>query len=462
MPSLGERALATAPATPWLLVAPGAPGPERWRFRPVVVLRLVILALLVAQLGRIPVLSTGDREAPLLVNDICILVLLATGFLAGLHARSFKIDSVGGAALAFAFLGSLSAVLAIPRFGLSGWQLVVSLAYLARWMVYFGVYLVVINIVRQETALDVWRALERTILMFAAFGIVQSIFLPHFAQLVYPDARVYVDWDEQGHRLVSTVLDPNLAGSMIMIVLLVHLAQLAGGEPVAAWKPMLLFAALVATLSRSSFLGLLVGGTMILAVRGVSRRLLRTGGLIAVLLLAASPQILAYARSFGKLGLDASALGRMAQWVRALTVFIDHPIIGIGFNTYAFVQEHYGYTRMGAATYSTDGGLLFVAVMTGLVGLALYLLMLALVIRRCRRVWRNPAAPAEWRAFMTGVAAATAAVCVHSIFVNSLLTPFVMEMLWVLWGLAFVIDHDTRANGVMAAGSHVVSCQIAA
>ena len=101
-----------------------------------------------------------------------------------------------------------------------------------------------------------WRTLESTIIAFAAFGLVQAVFIPHFAQVVYPDSRVTIDFDEQGHRLVSTVLEPNMAGAMIMLVFLVQLAQLAGGVRISSWKPLLLFSALVATLSRSSFLGL--------------------------------------------------------------------------------------------------------------------------------------------------------------------------------------------------------------
>jgi hypothetical protein len=31
------------------------------------------------------------------------------------------------------------------------------------------------------------------------------------------------------------------------------------------------------------------------------------------------------------------------------------------------------------------------------------------------------------------------ALCVHSLFANSLFTTFVMEMMWVLWGLTFVL-----------------------
>lgn len=408
-----------------------------WRLRLPVAIRIAVALLIVANLGRVPLLSTGDREAPLLLNDLCMMVIVGLGAVAGVTGRSFVIDRVTMLAVLFASIGAYSALLAIPRYGLSAWQLVISLAYLARWLVYFGLYVVIINVLRDDDILPLWRTLEATMLAFAAFGLLQAAFIPHFAQVVYPDSRVVIDFDEQGHRLVSTVLEPNMAGAMILLVFLVQLAQLAAGARVSSWKPLLLFAALVATLSRSSMLGLLVGGTIILFVRGVSARFLRVTGAIALIALGAAPWLLRFAASYNKLRIDASALTRVASWIRAIRIFADHPVLGIGFNTYAFVQESYGYVRLGNGTYSVDGGLLFIALMTGLVGVTVYVAMLVIVVRRCRHVWRSAAAPLEFRALATGIAAGTVALCVHSVFVNSLLTPFVMEPLFVLWGLSF-------------------------
>ncbi len=402
-------------------------------------MRVAIVLMLVGQLGRIPVLSTGTAEAPLLVNDICVIAMIAAGMFSGLVSRSFRIDRVAGIALVFASIGGISAVLSVPRFGLSAFELLVSTAYLARWVVYLGIYLVVINVVRSDDVMSLWHTLEAVMLAFAAFGIIQAIFIPHFAQVVYPESRVWVDWDEQGNRLVSTVLEPNIAGGMIVLTLLVQLALIAGGERVALWKPFLMFSAQIATLSRSSFVALFVGGVLILSVRGVSRRMLRFGALVVLTVGIASPKLIQYAQSYTKLEVDASAMTRVTNWLRALRVFADSPIIGVGFNTYGYVAETYGWPRKGLAGNSTDGGLLFIAVMTGVVGLTLYLTMLAAVVRRCRRVWRDPATSPQFRALATGIGAATIAICVQSFFVNSLLTVFVMEPLWILWGIASIL-----------------------
>jgi hypothetical protein len=102
------------------------------------------------------------------------------------------------------------------------------------------------------------------------------------------------------------------------------------------------------------------------------------------------------------------------------------------------VSRAYGWDPVGGQSYTLDGGLLFVTVMTGVVGLSLYLLMLGFVVRRCRRVWRDASASAQARGTALGAAAGTAALVVHSLFVNSLLLPFIMQPLWILWGIVFL------------------------
>jgi len=436
--------MAILAADRWLpaptIVPPGR-SLSGYTLRPAQVVRAAVLLLVVGNLGRVPVFAIGAKDAPILFNDVLVVGVLAVGLLAAVRAGSWRVDAPGLLAVAFAFVGGASAILAVPRFGLSAVELAFSLGYLARWLAYFGIYLVVINVVRADDVPSLWRALEATVLAFAAFGIVQSALLPDFAQIVYPSSERYVDWDPQGHRLVSTLLDPNLAGALLLLVLLVHLALLSAGAAVPVWKPILLVSALILTLSRSAFLAFAAGGAVLLAVRGLSRRVVRLAALVALLGLPFVPWLFQFARAYGRFRFDdPSALSRVAGWVRGITVFADNPVIGVGFNTYGFVQEAYGYTRGGKATFGLDGGLLFIAVMTGLVGLALYVGMIAVVMRRCRRIWTDGTRSDEQRGLAAGVAAGTVAMLVDSLFLNTLLFPFIMEQLWVLWALTFVMS----------------------
>lgn len=422
--------------------AAGAPEPLAWTgsyagpsVKPVVVLQISLLLIVLSNLGRIPVLDLGDRQAPLLISDFGAGATIVAAMLTAMRNRSLRLDAAALAGLLFASIGGLSALSAMPRFGLSAFEIFASLAYLARWLMYFGLYIVTINYAKDSNTDAIWRALENAILIFAAFGIVQAIFLPNFAQMVYPEQASQMD--RQGHRLQSTVLEPNIAAAMILTVLLPQIARLSSGERFPTWRPLLLVVALLATLSRSGLLGFGVGILVIISVRGISRRALRLASITLVGLLAFLPRLLEFASSYNKLSVtDASALSRLAAWQRALQLFLENPWFGIGFNTYGFVQEHRGFERSGASSYATEGGLLYIAVMTGIVGLATFVAMTGIVFRSCRRVWRDGDATPRDRGLAVGTVAATLAILVHSIFVNSITVPFVMEPLVVLWGLS--------------------------
>jgi hypothetical protein len=412
-------------------------------------LRIALALLVVGNLGRVPVFAVGVKDTPILLNDLLLLAVLSAGVFASLRGRKLVIDGPAAFAMAFVGVGALSALLAIPRFGLTAFEFIYSIAYLVRWTAYFGVYLVVINFVRRDDVGSLWHVLETAILVFAGFGVVQSLFLPGFAQMVFPDQG----WDVQGHRLVSTLLDPNFAGALIAIGLLVLLARMSHGVQAALWKPVLLFAALVLTISRSAVLAFLAGVVIILFLRGLSKRLLKIGGLLLVLMLPFVPLILDFAIRFGRFSLEGSAALRVLSWLRALKIFADNPILGIGFNTYGFVQRSYGYSPVFGADFALDGGLLFIAVMTGLIGVSLYSGMLLLVLVRCRRISKDASRSADERGLALGAAAVTVAMVVHSVFLNSLLFPFLMETLWVLWGFTFVLrSHEHLEAEVPSSG----------
>ena len=115
-----------------------------------------------ANLGRIPVLTTSDREAPVLVNDLCVAAFVAVGLAIAVTRRSFRLDRVGFVALTFAAVGAASALNSGARAGLASFELVVSLAYLVRWLAYLAIYLVMVNVVRARDVSAVWGTLEST------------------------------------------------------------------------------------------------------------------------------------------------------------------------------------------------------------------------------------------------------------------------------------------------------------
>ena len=409
--------------------------------RPVDLIVFSFVGLISGQLGRIPLVGLGGKEAPLILTDALIMLVLAGAAWLLVRERRLLVDRVGVLALLFALVGGLSTLASISRFGLAAGEVLFSLAYLARWLTVFGLYLVVVNCIRLGDIERIWRSMEFAILAFAGFGIVQAIFLPDFAFLIYPDAQPYIDWDPQGHRLVSTLLDPNFAGMLLVAGLLVQGGRLAFGVPVPNWKVAVLAVALVLTISRSSALAAVTGGMLILFVRAPSRRLLAVAVVMGLGVVAAAPLWLPFALEFNKFSFDdASGLHRLVQWGWALTILLDHPIAGVGFNTYGFVHTRYTFSASAPATFGLDGGLLFIAVMTGVVGLALFGGMLWLLLRTARRGWERTDLDAGLRGIALGAGALVPAVVVHSMFVNSLLYVPLLHVFWILWGSAFKIS----------------------
>ncbi len=418
--------------------------------RPVRVLCLAVAGLVVGNLGRAPVLIRGP-EYPVLLNDLFVGAVLVIAALACLQARRLRVDAVVGVALLFAAVGVGAGLWAAQKYGISAAELLGSFAYLGRWLAYFGLYVAVLNVARDDDAPVIWSAIERMVLAFAAFGVFQVFAFEHFAQTVYPQGPNILTWDYQGHRLVSTLLDPNFAGILIVLPLLVQAAQVSFGVAVRSWKPVLLLAALLMTVSRGAILAFAAGLLVILAARGLRPRLAKAFGLVGLVTVPFLPVIIGFALSFQKFSIDESAMARVQSWLRAITVITDNPVFGVGFNTYQYVRRAYGWAvadNLPAA--GLDGGLLFVTVLTGFVGLALYLALLGLVVARCRRLWRDAAAPPAARAFALGTTAWTVALVLHSATVNSLLLPFLMEPLWLIAGVVYLYTRAHRTGGAPA------------
>jgi hypothetical protein len=261
---------------------------------------LVLIVGMTGQLGRIPVLQAGTKDAPILLNDVALLLTLAGASLAVALRGSLRLDRLTGMVALFATVGAVSTILAIPRFGLTPFEAFFSLAYLVRWLVYFGLYLVVINFVRAEEVASVVRTFFWAVAAFAAFGIVQSAFLPDFAQIIHPTARLYLDWDPQGHRLVSTLLDPNFAGALIVMALLVATGLLLYGARVSRAGMALLAVGFALTLSRGAFVALVIGAIVLAAGRGISRRVLQISAAAALAALVLAPWVLHYGAAYNK------------------------------------------------------------------------------------------------------------------------------------------------------------------
>jgi O-antigen ligase len=174
-------------------------------------------------------------------------------------------------------------------------------------------------------------------------------------------------------RAVGTSIDPNVFGGMLMLAASLMLAQIFAVRPLLPrWLLLiglgLTATAMVASESRASWLGLAAAGALLATIR--DRRLWLVG-LPAVGVLLALPlgQRMVARLISGFTAQDRAAALRLDEYRQAISIIADYPVLGVGFG--------------GAPELGTFVGVssiyLLVGEHTGLVGLGLFLLILAVV-----------------------------------------------------------------------------------
>ena len=121
----------------------------------------------------------------------------------------------------------------------------------------------------------------------------------------------------------------------------------------------------------------------------------------------------------------------------ALTVFKDHPLFGVGFNTYRFAQGRYGFFSPGDfgghSGAGTDSSLLLIAATTGIFGSTFYIFLLIsilqLFVKKAGSHFLHLASIATFLGLI-----------IHSQFVNSLFFPQIMLLFWFIVGLVLAYD----------------------
>ncbi len=297
-------------------------------------------------------------------------------------------------------------------------ELVESSLYLLRFIAYASVYPGVLLLPSHQKKILI-RVLIGAGAIFAVMGLVQYIWYPNLRNLLYQG------WDPHLYRLFSTFLDPNFAGILLVLTLLliiVHQKKYFNRTFLALG--LLLFVSLLLTYSRSSFIAFLSG----LIVVGLGRKQYRLIGGLGILFILS---MVLLPRPFGegvRLERTVSASARIGSWEEGLAVFIQHPLLGVGFNTYRYrrmISEDYPPMPSHAAA-GIDNSWLFVLATTGLIGFGAYILI--------------------WFRFVTAELyshipfnrlirlSSFTAVGVHALFQNTLFFPAVMVWLWTLAG----------------------------
>ena len=126
--------------------------------------------------------------------------------------------------------------------------------------------------------------------------------------------------------------------------------------------------------------------------------------------------------------LDSSAEERVTIWQDALQVFSEDPILGTGFNTYAYMGRYLGYT-------DTHNYYLKILIETGLVGLLIFLWLLGAACKMSWRLFRMAKDPVI-SALGCGLFAMLICTIVVNFFGDRWTFLQVNGFLWILLGLA--------------------------
>lgn len=236
-------------------------------------------------------------------------------------------------------------------------------------------------------------------------------------------------------RAISTSIDPNVFGAMLMLGGTLGLSQMLSPKPVVARRWLLVLAApilaLLLSYSRGSWIAMLVAALAMATLR--YRRLWLIAVLaVAVVGLGLVPgldQYLGHLQS-GIEFQDQAAAMRLGEYKDALNLIAQYPFFGVGFGSAPDVNQYVGVSSI----------YLLVAEQMGLIGLGAFLLTVGAVLWRAFAALRRGGDPAT-QGLLLGVAAAlvgamTAGAFDHH-FVN-LQFPHLIALFWLLMGLTTV------------------------
>jgi putative inorganic carbon (HCO3(-)) transporter len=238
------------------------------------------------------------------------------------------------------------------------------------------------------------------------------------------------------YRVNSVFYDPSVYGRFLVVALLAALvlalydrdrrAAIGSAAAIVLIWPGLLF-----SFSQSSFAALMVGTAVVAAFRWRWRAAVALGAAAAVIAAVAlgTPHIRhSLLRESGS-GLNQASSGRAKLVTQGIKIALHHPVEGVGIGgfkrAYADRVGLKGKEPKKAASHNTA---VTVAAETGIPGLALlaWLVFSALLV-----TLRRSGSAFKGRACLA-IAAAVAAICVHSLFYNAL---FEDPMFWGLLAL---------------------------
>jgi hypothetical protein len=318
----------------------------------------------------------------------------------------------------------------------------------------FGIFLLAINCVREESLLrQVTMVVVLTGTAESAIGVflyaIPSAwavrFLNPLGRLGYPVGfgalRFINDDPNRPMRAIGTSVDPNILGALLVIVLAIAVTQFFAKRPVLSrvWLALciaLMGLCLFLTYSRASMVGAVAAVGLVAALR--YRRLLIVLAIAGVLVLLL-PQTQAYISHFvqGILVEERSMQMRMGEYSDTFKLIQRYPWLGVGFVGTPDIDLYVAVASLYLA----------LAAQMGAVGLLAFLLVVVVFFVYLFYAWRALPAGAPLEPFMLGYGAAVFGSMVSGVADHTLLTyPHAVSLLWLVLGLGAVAARMSLDN----------------
>ncbi|KKQ35186.1 MAG: hypothetical protein US51_C0013G0005 [Microgenomates group bacterium GW2011_GWA2_37_6] len=304
-------------------------------------------------------------------------------------------------------------------------QILIGSLYLVRWIAYTGIYFTAINLNKKG---------KEYALKFMMISGVSVVILGYLQLIFYPNLKnlYYLGWDEHMHRMFSTFMDPNFAGVIFVLFFVfffIFKDELLNRKSLQYFILGSTFTAIILTYSRGALVMLVISALIYSIIKRNWKIIVGTIAVLTIVFVILSPGF--YIENTNLLR-TASASQRLETSVQALSIFKKNPL-GVGFNTYRYAREKYGFidTSKFGPSHSgagVDNSLVLILVTSGIPGFLAYTFLLYKTFKLgISRLSNNK--------MSVVLVVSLGGILVNSLFINSLLYSFSMAWIFLLAGL---------------------------
>jgi polysaccharide biosynthesis protein PslJ len=323
------------------------------------------------------------------------------------------------------------------------------LRHFAEVLISIGLFFVVVNILPTRDALGRFvTALIVAGFISASIGIILYFIPSSWSIQILSALRIfkyptgdgvlrYIEDDPNNPmRAISTSIDPNVLGGLMILVTALTMPQLFAARPLLPRKLLGVMAAamivcMVLTFSRGAMLGLGLALVVIATIRYRPILALLILGVAVFLLLPFTQDYLGHFLDALTLS-DLATQMRLGEYKDALTLISRYPIFGVGFGGAPDIDTYLGVSSV----------YLLMAEEMGLVGLAAFLVTMGLFFFHVTQAWFDRLVHDDFLApIMLGVAGAVLGAMVGGLtdhYFFNLAFPHSVALFWLYVGLGMV------------------------